>query len=127
MNAKCISSIELRSVHNKIQKLCNYSINQEIRYDRKYRKENLGYLRKIFNASQNEFARLIGVQGQTKYSAMERGEESLTLAHARRIEHELDLPENWFDRDNKIFLTEDEYSLIYLYRKLSDPLAKNIF
>ncbi|PUE07057.1 hypothetical protein B9Z51_14275 [Limnohabitans sp. T6-5] len=85
-----------------------------ISYSAEHRPENLRLLRAFFNATQDDFAALLGIIGQSLYSQYERGLRELETIDARRIEQSLNIPEKWLDRknSNSLFLSQDEQSLV---------------
>lgn len=124
MNTQYITSIETGSLNNNSRNYCNYSIMHEIRRGPEHRKANLRLLRAIFCSSQKEFSRMIGIQSQSKYSTLERGEETLSSANARKLEKDLKIPDNWLDCDNTntFFLTEEERILLDRVRNKNPAL-----
>lgn len=90
-----------------------------IKYSATHRRDNLRMLRVFFNATQEQFSILLEVISQSKYSQLERGDQNLSSDTVRKIELDLGIPENWFDRDNSIslFLSQDEIALINEVRR----------
>jgi transcriptional regulator with XRE-family HTH domain len=110
-----------QEAHDRLQSANDHGI----KYSAVYRKENLRLLREFFNASQEQFAILLGVSSQSAYSQLERGDQDLSSTTVRKIERDLGIPENWFDRDNSIslFLSQDEIALVNEVRGAKPKIA----
>lgn len=104
----------LRAQREEEQSRLRIASEHGIEYSEANRPENLRLLRAFFNATQENFATLLGVGSQSQYSQLERGERGLTQEGARRIERELGIPHNWLDRRNGslLFLSLPELSLV---------------
>jgi transcriptional regulator with XRE-family HTH domain len=96
------------------QKRLRSAVEHGIKYSADHRSQNLRLLRAFFNEAQDDFAELLGVGSQSQYSLLERGGRDFSAREARRIERELGIPDNWFDRSNSnfLFLSQDQLSLI---------------
>jgi len=86
----------------------------------KVRAANLRLLRHgVFNTDQTTFSKTVNIT-QSKYSLLERGEDTLDDELARRIERGYKLPDGWMDRDNSdLFLSAEEFEFIKSIRDLS--------
>ena len=103
----------------KVQDRLQSATEHGIKYSATHRKNNLRILRAFFNATQEQFAILLELASQSKYSQLERGDQDLSASTARKIELDLGIPENWFDRDNSVslFLSQDEIALVNEVRR----------
>jgi len=117
-------AIRLRR-HEEEQVRLRSAVEHGIKYSAQHRAENLRLLRTFFNATQEDFATLLGISGQSKYSQLERGEQDLLTSEARRIENDLGIPANWLDRSNSnsIFMSQDEQALINEIRVANPRVA----
>lgn len=97
-----------------------------VEYDERRRVENLRLLRSYFNATQEDFAGLLGLSGQPEYSQIETGSKAIPSSAARRIEQRLSIPENWLDRDNSkaLFISLAQFAVLMEIGKRSDEAAR---